>query len=1146
MRRTLTLMLLAAFLSCIGLETALAQGKKIHIVANNEPIASVFKKLEKQTAYKVMYASADVYGVKVNKTIDAPDINGAMDQIVSGTGLTYTIDKQFVTVKKASEAVTASDGEGDYFVMNGRVYDEAALDLPGVTVMIVGTDKGTATDVDGRFTLNVKAGMKLKFSYIGYRDVIETVKANNNRRTMKVTMLPDSKNLDEVQVVAFGTQKKESVVSSITTVNPGDLKSSSSDLTTSFAGKIPGMIAWQTGGMPGALTESDMNTKFYVRGITSFATGANTDPLILLDGVESSKLDLARVNVDDIESFSVLKDASATAMYGARGANGVIIVTTKKGAEGNVYTTTHYECVISEPTKELEVADPITYMKYYNQAIMGRSNSGVPKYTQERIANTGNPNYPSWLYPANDWYKILFKDVTVNHRAGVTIRGGGRKVQYYASFNYNYDQGMLKSDKLNDFNVNIRNHQFNFRTNMTIELNVGMQLQINSATNIDRYHGPYYDQTSAYSYAFYASPVDFAALYPADATYSWPHLRFGTTSSSATNPYMLNQMGYKEQTRYSTTNRVEFQHKLNRWIPGLEYRLIAAVQNVGYYQNRFVTKPYSYYLNSYDYETGEFTLAPSYSNAYASRTLSLDNEVHSTDTRTTLEARIYHTAAWGGENNNMHQTAFTAIAQVYDRTSTPNSDVLEAMPQRNATFSGRFSYGFLDRYFAEASCGYNGSERFSKDHRWGFFPALGAAWVTSSEPWMQGIKKWIPYLKFRFSWGKVGNDGISSDPRYVYLPDIGTKVQTSTGIIPNNTSPYERNIVNFYGDPDIEWEVNEQYNLGLEMKLFGGLFETQVDIYRAIRHNIIDYRLTIPANVGIEAAPLDNIGETDSRGIDISGKIQHMFSNDFWFILNGTLTYNRVKYRYIEEATDKPEWQRKKGHEISQPIGYIAEGLFRDQAEIDNSPRQDGDVMPGDIKYRDLNGDGQIDVNDATFIGYPETPRLIYGTSLFVNYKQFEFSTSFQGSGKRSFFINAPAISPFVNDHALLKVIADDHWSEDNQAERPFWPRLSTSNITYHNPQEMWSNTNGTTLEQRRSTYFMRSCRFLRCTSISLAYNLPVSIVHRLGLKNVKFQFATYNPFMFSSFKLWDVELGGNAFSYPIQRTYMASLQVNF
>jgi len=332
--------------------------------------------------------------------------------------------------------------------------------------------------------------------------------------------------------------------------------------------------------------------------------------------------------------------------------------------------------------------------------------------------------------------------------------------------------------------------------------------------------------------------------------------------------------------------------------------------------------------------------------------------------------------------------------------------------------------------------------------------------------------------------------------------------------------------------------------LGIEAKLFGGLIEAQADIYQEIRHNIISTRTTIPANMGIEVDPLANIGKTDSRGVDLSLKVQKAFNNDCWMILNGTLTYNKVKYKAIEEATNKPAWQRKLGHEISQPIGYIAEGLFRDQAETDNSPRQDGDVMPGDIKYRDLNGDGVIDVNDATYIGYPETPRLIYGFTGFLNYKGWEFNFAFQGSGQRSFFINPSEVSPFYNDHAMLKAIYDSHWSEDNQDLHAFWPRLSTYNITQHNPQEDWYNSKNA--ETRKSTYFMRNCSFLRCTNIELAYNLPKKWINPLGLKLLKLSFKVNNAFCLTNFKLWDVELGESGFNYPIQRTYSAAINIIF
>ena len=874
----------------------------------------MFKLLEKASNFKIMFITEEVNQYEFQGTVRTKDIHEALKQIIGSYPLTYTIDRQFITVtakgKDKSDSATKEP-----IRLKGKVVDENGLPLPGANVIIHGTHTGTVSDLDGEFSLKVQPNDVLNFTFIGYKTDQIPIKG---RDYIKVEMEPESKNLQEVTVVAFGEQKKESVVSSITTVRPGDLKSASSDLTTSFAGKIPGMIAWQTGGLPGALTEDEMNTKFYIRGITSFQSSANSDPLILVDGVESSKLELSRLVVEDIESFSVLKDASATAMYGARGANGVILVTTKKGEEGSVYTTARYEVVVSRPTKEIDVVDPITYMKMYNQAIMGRSNAGVPKYSVEYINRTASGRYPSWVYPTNDWYKLLFKDQSINHRAGVTIRGGSKVIQYYASVNYNYDQGMLKSDKLNDYDCNISNHQVGFRTNLNINLTSGIRLVINSSTNIDKYHGPDNNQTSAYQYAFNASPVDFAPIYPADATYNWPHIRFGTTSDGAANPYMENQKGYKERTRYSTTNKAEYIHNLSSLVRGLEARLSVSYVQSGYYDNTFTTTPYKYYLKSYDFETGEHTLAGK-DNALASKTLRAGRGGNTTDTRVTYEGRLYHTAAWGN-----HQTSLTGVVQAYERTFTPIQSVLNGMPQRNLTYSVRGSYGYKDRYFGEVSVGYNGSERFAKGNRMGVFPAFGAAWVASNEKWMQRTSDWLSFLKFRFSWGKVGNDGIISTPRYVYLQDIGsTSSGTTKDVEAYRTGGFNRRIINFYGDEDIQWEIAEQANLGVETKLFKGLLEIQADIYQEFRHNILSKRYVIPANVGIEVAPLDNIGKTRSRGIDLSAKIQHQFSNDFWVILNGTLTYNKVKYEEIEEATNKPSWQRMKGKEISQAIGYI-------------------------------------------------------------------------------------------------------------------------------------------------------------------------------------------------------------------------------
>ena len=1020
--------------------------------------------------------------------------------------------------------------------VSGRVLDEKGNPIPGASVVVYGTLNGVATDVDGRYKLTARPTDVLQFSFVGYKTEIVPIEGKS---TVSVELRSTSENLEEVAVVAFGEQKKESVVSAITTVKAMDLKTSSSDLTANFAGRIAGIIGWQTGGLPGVMREEDMNTRFYIRGITSFNTSANRDPLILIDGVESSKLDLSRMAPEDIETFSVMKDASATAMYGARGANGVIIITTKKGEEGSVYTTARYEAIVSTPTRKIEVVDPITYMRMYNQAWLGRSEAGTPIYSAERINRTGSPNYPSWVYPANDWYSILFKDFNVNHHAGLNIRGGSKIVQYYASLNYNRDMGMLKTDRLNEFDVNIASNQTQLRLNLNVDLKAGIKFVFTTVNQFDKYHGPIENVTSAYSLAFNASPVDFAPMYPGDDTYNWPHLRFGTTESNQTNPYALIQRGYNEQFRYSSQTRGEYIQNLSALVKGLELRASVSMSLSGLYTTTYTTVPAYYSLQSYDFETGKHVLQ-AMNETTANRTLTIGQTESTSSRSVTYTAQLLHTAAWAD-----HQTSLTGVFQMQESNSTPVASVLNGMPNRNLTFSMRASYGYKDRYFIEGSFGYNGSERFAKKNKMGFFPAGGIAWVISSEPFMSSTTKYLSFLKLRASYGRVGNDGIVSEPRFVYLPLLGS-TSASSGFSPeafSQKATFARYQIQAYENPNIQWEIAEQINLGLEGKMFNGIFEFTFDAFQETRHNIISNRTVIPPSMGIEVAPLDNIGKARTRGIEFQGKIQHAFSPDVWMILNGTLTYSKSTYLEIEEPTNRPEWQGKVGQEISQVLGYVAEGLFQDQAEIDNAPYQSGNVMPGDIRYRDINNDGVIDVEDCTFIGYPETPRMIYGINGYFNFKNWEFNFAFQGSGNRGFFMNPVSLSPFVNDHAMLKAIYEDHWSEDNMASHPFWPRLSTNSISTHNPEENWY---ANTTDVRKSTYFMRECKFLRCTSLELSYNLPKKWMTKWKMQNVKLTARVNNPFLISNFKVWDVELGEDGFNYPIQRTYSLGLNFSF
>lgn len=1104
--------------------------KKVTISMKNATLEAILTEINRQTGLDYGFQSNGSVDKNRRFTLEVTDVTveEALNTLLKDSPYDYVLEKNRIVI------VIREKKPVQLIAVTGRVVDEKGNPIPGATVLIQGTTQGVATDADGRYTINTRSEDALRISFIGYKTEVVPLKGKTK---LNVRLNPTAENIEEVTVVAFGEQKKESVVSAITTVDARTLKSSSSDLTSQFAGKIAGIVGWQTGGIPGALTEEEMNTKFYIRGITSFQSKANIDPLILIDGVESSKLDLSRMTPEDIETFSVMKDASATAMYGARGANGVILITTKKGQEGSVYTSVRYEAVLSMPTREIEVVDPINYMKMYNQALLARNPDATPQYSVERIERTGSPSYPSWVYPANDWYDIMFHDYSINHRAGLNIRGGSRLVQYYTSVNYVRDEGMLKTDRLNQFKCNIENSTFSFRTNLNIDLSAGIRLNINTSANLDKYRGPYADVSQAYYLAFNASPVDFAPTYPADESSNWPHLRFGAVDQNTTNPYLILHQGYKDRRRYSAVARAEYIHNLSTLLKGLELRASVSMNQTGYYANAYKTVPYMYALKDYDFETGVHQLN-ALNSSEASRTLTKDTDGQHTNssqsTQMSYEVRGLHVAAWGE-----HQTSLTVVFNAQETTYSQTASVLDGIPNRNMGVSMRGTYGWRDKYFAEASFGYNGSERFAKDHQFGFFPALGAAWIASKERFLADhTAHWLSFLKFRFSWGKVGNDGVIKTPRFTHLPLLDNDSALDPAPSGNNISrPY----VASYPNEKLTWEIAEQSNIGIETKFFGGIVELNADIYQEIRHNILDYRYTMPSTTGLEKPQIGNVGKARSRGIDLSGKIQHAFTPDLWMILNGTFTYSKATYREIEEATSKPEWQWREGHELSQQIGYIAEGLFRDQAEINNSPTQGGDIMPGDIRYRDINEDGVIDVNDATYIGFPTTPRVIYGFSGFFNFKNIEFSFAFQGSGKRAFFMNPQNISPFVDNRAMLKAIYDDHWSADNMKEHPFWPRLSTQSITAHNPQEAWTGS-----EERRSTYFMRECSFLRCTSIELAYNLPREFLQRLRMQTVKFYARVNNPFLITNFKVWDVELGDNGFNYPIQRTWSIGLNLSF
>lgn len=1022
----------------------------------------------------------------------------------------------------------------------GKVVDTSGEAIIGVSIMIRGTSQGAITDYNGNFTLNgVKVGDMLDFSFIGY------VKAEKkfDGKDMTVIMMEDNNELGEVEVVAFGTQKKESVVAAITTINPADLKVPSSNLTTAFAGRMAGMIAYQRSGEPGADDAS-----FFIRGITTF--GYNQNPLILIDNIELTTADLARLSTDDIESFSIMKDATATALYGARGANGVIYVKTKEGRKGKAKLNIRVENSISRSTKEVELADPVTYMQLYNEAIVTRDPSQPLYFSEDKIARTV-PGSNSMIYPATDWKDELLKDFTMNQRANVNISGGGDVARYYVAASFAQDNGILKQDGNNNFNTNIRLRKYTLRSNVNIDVTKTTELIVRLSGAFDNYTGPVTSGTDLYKMAMKASPVLFPAVYPVDDAHRYvQHTLFGNATDGTyyLNPYAEMVRGYKEYERSNLGAQVELKQKLDFITKGLSVRAMINASRISYYEQPRWYSPYYYGLSSYDPYSGEYSIDMlNAEGSYAgTEYLTFDS---SKSTKQLTSTTYIEGAVNYNREFDKHGVSGLLVLQINNR-KYPNSTTLEgSLPYKNLGLSGRFTYAYDGRYFGEFNFGYNGSERFQKDNRWGFFPSFGLGWMVSNEKFMEGLQNIFSKVKLRASYGIVGNDNIGSS-RFLYLSQISMNSSDVAASFGYNEGAYKRNgvLVGRYANPEITWEKARKINYALEVSLWNELNMT-FEYYTEKRTNILQSRASIPHSLGLKATPYANIGEAKGSGVDIAIDYNKRIGTKGWVQARANFTYATSEYTKYEELDWGTPWKSHIGYPTTQTWGYIAEGLFIDEADVYNSPKQFGDYKAGDIRYRDLNGDNQITEADMAPIGYPTTPEITYGFGPSFGFGNWDFSFFFQGSARSSFFLSYSQMSPFfrasgsngmggdydshkmttVNN--LAKVIADDHWSEDNKNANAMWPRLSTTSISNN------SQTN---------TWFMRNGGFLRLKQIEVGYTLPKKTLSKIGVSDLRIYLTGSNIFSISSFKDWDVEMAGNGLGYPLQQTFNIGLNLTF
>nr|WP_320154015.1 TonB-dependent receptor [uncultured Draconibacterium sp.] len=1001
-------------------------------------------------------------------------------------------------------------------IITGTVVDKEGIPLPGVTVLQLGTTNGTVTSIDGKYALSdISDGDSIRYSFIGFTTQFRVAGQSD---VIDVVLEESSESLEEVQVVAFQKQKKESVIGSINTINPKELKVAPTNLTAAFAGKLAGVISYQRSGEPGA-----DNAEFFIRGVTTF--GYKNDPLILIDGLEVSSNDLARIEPDNIASFSIMKDATATALYGARGANGVILVTTKEGRKGKAKVSVRVENSISTPTMTNEFLGGVEYMELYNKALRTRDPNALLFYSKEKIEGTRR-NLDPYIYPNVNWYNELFKNSVFNKRANMNINGGGEVAQYYLSVSYTNEKGLLKVDNLNNFNNNIDINRYNLRANVNINLTKTTRAAVKFYSLFDTYNGPVNDANSIFGSVMQANPVNFPKYYENAEPYLYVnHTLFGNKGNGGMpNPYADMVKGYKDRFTSTILSQFQLEQDLDFITEGLKFRGMASVRNYSMNENAREFTPF--YYGMAEVETDDGIQHELYQIQEGTEYLNDPAVQNQANSSFYFELVTQYNRLFGDKHDIGGLLVFTRKESL----NTLGGNAYSTLPSRNLGLSGRATYAYDSRYFIEFNFGYNGSEKFAKDHRFGFFPSAGLGWLVSNEKFFENLSSVVTNLKLKATYGLVGNDAIS-DPndRFFYLSDVNlndwSRGYTFGRDFGNSYSGY---IINRYSNPDVTWEVAEKANFGLELELYEKA-NLQVDYFIENRSNIYWAREYTPETMGLTAPISSNIGEAESRGVDISFDYNHSINNKLWITSRMNFTYATNKVLKNGEPDYQYDYMSHIGQSINQQWGLVAERLFIDQYDLENSPPQFNqsssgfNYMPGDIKYVDVNEDGQIDDRDMVPIGYPSVPEIVYGFGASAGYGNFDLSFFFQGVARASFFINPSDIAPFIDERNALKIISDNHWSDDNPDPFAFWPRLSTMSIPNN---------------EYNSTWWMRNGSFIRLKSLEFGYTIPSSLSERIKIENIRFYASGTNLFTISKFKLWDPEMAGNGLGYPPQQIF--------
>ena len=1008
---------------------------------------------------------------------------------------------------------TSAFAQNKTIKVSGTVTDEQNQPLIGVNVTIQGvTGFGTTTDVDGKYTIEMEPYNRLVFSYIGFVEQEVLIKEQTKQNV--VLKEDDATSLDEVIITGTGVQKKLTVTGAVTQISMDDIASTStSNLTNMLAGNVPGVMAMQSSGQPGQNT-----SEFWVRGISTF--GAGSSALVLVDGFPR---DLNEISIEDIESFTVLKDASTTAIYGSKGANGVILITTKKGKAGKVNVDAKFEAAYNTRTMTPEFADGYSYASMMNEALITRNKE--PEYSAEELEILKLGLDPD-LYPNVDWQDLLLRNGAMTYRGSLNLSGGGNTARYFISGSYLNEQGMYKVDEniKKDYDTNANSQLYNYRMNVDVDITKTTLVKVGVSGSLRKMNEPG-RAVNVWEALMRQNPIEIPAMY-SDG-------RFPTRGVDAdTNPWVLTtQTGYNETWNNKIQTNITLEQKLDFITKGLSF-----VGRFGYDTNngsniRRMKMPELYKANKQRNEAGELVF-----NRIAAEQKMSQESGSSGSRYEYLEAELHYNR--GFKDHNIGATL------KYNQNSSISTvgiggDIINGIARRNQGLAGRISYNWKNRYFADFNFGYNGSENFAKGHQFGFFPAMSAAWNVAEEGFIRNNAKWINMFKIRYSYGKVGNDNLGT--RFPYLYTIAGVDRGYQWADLGYNKSYTGLAYTSLANNNVTWEIATKHDLGIDLALFNDKFGLTVDYFNEYREGIYMTRNYVSYMVGLNGlAPTANVGKVSSEGFDGNFAVKQKLG-EWDLTLRGNITYSKNTILDRDEENAYYKYQLQKGYRVNQARGLIAAGMFSDYEEIRNYPTQQfGEVMPGDLKYKDVNGDGVVDGGDVVAIGATERPNLIYGVGLSARWKSFDFNIHFQGAGKSSYCIQGPSVYAFSEKEIgnILPDLVDGRWIDStiSGTEATMNPNASYPRLSY----------GGNSNNYRASTFWLRNGSYLRLKTLEIGYNLPQKWVNKIYSKNIRLFFIGTNLLTFSEFKLWDPEMGSTTGAhYPLAKTFSFGFNIS-